>query len=104
MVSNRSNGDRKNAKMILTQISDFIIAQETNPERRRIMNTFNLQHLARQNQQSAERNASNMRLWMQAKAGQPTVWTQAIEKAALSLIKAGEALNALAQRKTVLNS
>jgi hypothetical protein len=46
-----------------------------------------------------------MFLLKQARAGRPTAWSQTIAKAAGSLlIKAGEALKAIAQRETVLNS
>ena len=66
--------------------------------------THTLQHLAQYKQQSAQQNASRMRLLKQARTGQPAAWSRAIEKTAGSLIKAGEALKAFAPRETVLNS
>ena len=66
--------------------------------------TYTLQHLAQYKQQSAEQNASRMRLSRQARAGQPAAWSLALGKASEGLAKAGEALKAMAQRENALNS
>ena len=66
--------------------------------------TYTLQHLALHKQQSAEQNASRMRLLKQARAGQPGIGSKALAKAAQGLIAVGKSLKALMEREPALNA